>query len=76
MADIIKNPRNGCALHGALQTVQEIDGVVPVVHANAGCGVIIWQIQTHQEVILDLVGILHLAQLPRKDMLFSVVHQD
>ena len=40
MADIIKNPRNGCALHGALQTVQEIDGVVPVVHANAGCGVI------------------------------------
>lgn len=40
MADIIKNPRNGCALHGALQTVQEINGVVPVVHANAGCGVI------------------------------------
>lgn len=40
MSDIIKNPRNGCALHGALQTVQEIQGIVPVVHANAGCGVI------------------------------------
>ncbi len=40
MSNVIKNPRNGCALHGALQTVQEIQGVVPVVHANAGCGVI------------------------------------
>ena len=40
MSSVIKNPRNGCALHGALQTVQEIKGVVPVVHANAGCGVI------------------------------------
>lgn len=40
MSKVIKNPRNGCALHGALQTVQEIEGVVPVVHANAGCGVI------------------------------------
>jgi nitrogenase molybdenum-iron protein beta chain len=40
MSNVIKNPRNGCALHGALQTVQEIDGAVPVVHANAGCGVI------------------------------------
>ena len=40
MSDIIKNPRNGCALHGALKTVQEIKGAVPVIHANAGCGVI------------------------------------
>ncbi len=40
MSKAIKNPRNGCALHGALQTVKEIEGVVPVVHANAGCGVI------------------------------------
>ncbi|CBK74008.1 Nitrogenase molybdenum-iron protein, alpha and beta chains [Butyrivibrio fibrisolvens 16/4] len=40
MSNVIKNPRNGCALHGALQTVQEIEGAVPVVHANAGCGVI------------------------------------
>ncbi len=40
MSNVIKNPRNGCALHGALQTVQEIDGLVPIVHANAGCGVI------------------------------------
>ena len=40
MSNVIKNPRNGCALHGALQTVQEIRGAVPVVHANAGCGVV------------------------------------
>ena len=40
MSNVIKNPRNGCALHGALQSVQEIEGVVPVVHANAGCGVV------------------------------------
>ena len=40
MSEVIKEPRNGCALHGALQTVQEIKGVVPVIHANAGCGVI------------------------------------
>ena len=40
MSEIIKNPRNGCALHGALKTVQEIKGAVPVIHANAGCGVI------------------------------------
>lgn len=40
MSNVIKNPRNGCALHGALQTVQEIKGAVPVVHANAGCGVV------------------------------------
>ncbi|MBR1623601.1 MAG: nitrogenase molybdenum-iron protein [Pseudobutyrivibrio sp.] len=40
MSNVIKNPRNGCALHGALQTIKEINGVVPVVHANAGCGVV------------------------------------
>lgn len=40
MAHILRNPRNGCGLHGALQTVEEIEGVVPVIHANAGCGVI------------------------------------
>lgn len=40
MSNVIKNPRNGCALHGALQTVQEINGAVPVVHSNAGCGVV------------------------------------
>ncbi|MCD7865942.1 MAG: nitrogenase molybdenum-iron protein [Clostridiales bacterium] len=39
MQAIVENPRNGCGLHGALQTVQAIRGVVPVVHANAGCAV-------------------------------------
>ncbi|MEE3420257.1 MAG: nitrogenase component 1 [Lachnospiraceae bacterium] len=33
----IARPRNGCALHGALWTVEEIRGAVPIVHANAGC---------------------------------------
>lgn len=40
MSDSINNPRNGCALHGGIQTVAEIGGAVPVIHANAGCGVI------------------------------------
>ncbi|MBK1715779.1 nitrogenase component 1 [Rubrivivax gelatinosus] len=30
--------RNGCALQGALALLQAVDGVVPVLHANAGCG--------------------------------------
>ena len=37
MQTIIKSPRNGCGLHGALQTVSEIRGLVPIVHANSGC---------------------------------------
>lgn len=39
MTDILENPRNGCALHGALQTVQAVRGLVPIVHSNPGCGV-------------------------------------
>jgi nitrogenase molybdenum-iron protein beta chain len=31
--------RNGCALHGALRLLDAIGGVVPILHANAGCGV-------------------------------------
>ncbi len=31
--------RNGCALHGALRLLDAIPGVVPILHANAGCGV-------------------------------------
>lgn len=34
----LERARNGCALHGALQTLEAIDGVVAVVHATAGCG--------------------------------------
>ena len=37
MQTVIRNPRNGCALHGAIQTIEEIRGVVPIVHSNAGC---------------------------------------
>jgi nitrogenase molybdenum-iron protein beta chain len=35
----IKNPRNGCALHGALMTASAIRGVTPIVHSNSGCAV-------------------------------------
>ncbi len=34
----IDGSRNSCALHGALQLIEAIEGVVPVVHSNAGCG--------------------------------------
>jgi nitrogenase molybdenum-iron protein beta chain len=33
----IRNPRAGCALHGALATLEAIENVVPIVQANAGC---------------------------------------
>ena len=39
MLTSVKSPRNGCGLHGALQTVTEIKGIVPIVHANAGCAI-------------------------------------
>lgn len=29
--------RNGCALHGVIKILDAIKGVVPIVHANAGC---------------------------------------
>ena len=37
MQKILKNPRNGCAFQGALQTIQAIKNTVPVVHSTAGC---------------------------------------
>ena len=35
----LERARSSCALHGALATFHAIDGVVPVIHATAGCGV-------------------------------------
>lgn len=35
----LQEERNGCALHGALRLLDAIPGVVPILHANAGCGV-------------------------------------
>ena len=37
MQTILKTPRNGCAFQGALQTVQEIKNVIPIVHSTTGC---------------------------------------
>lgn len=37
MTSILHQDRNGCALHGAIKTLDAIKGVVPIVHANAGC---------------------------------------
>lgn len=42
MPPMIERSRNSCAMHGALQTLQAIPGVVPIVHANAGCGAQQW----------------------------------
>ncbi|MDR3165614.1 MAG: hypothetical protein LBU13_08550 [Synergistaceae bacterium] len=39
MKNVIKNPRNGCSLHGALMTALAIRGVTPIVHSNSGCAV-------------------------------------
>ena len=35
----IPHDRNGCALQGATRLLEAINGVVPVLHANAGCSV-------------------------------------
>jgi len=35
----IPHDRNGCALQGATRLLEAIEGVVPVLHANAGCSV-------------------------------------
>lgn len=35
----IPHDRNGCALQGATRLLEAIHGVVPVLHANAGCSV-------------------------------------
>ncbi|NTU52737.1 MAG: oxalate:formate antiporter [Chlorobiaceae bacterium] len=34
----IDGSRNSCALHGALQLIEAIEGAVPVIHSNTGCG--------------------------------------
>lgn len=39
MSAHLEGSRNSCALHGALQTLSAINGVVSVIHATAGCGV-------------------------------------
>jgi nitrogenase molybdenum-iron protein beta chain len=51
MQEVLKNPRQGCGLHGALQTVEALSRAVPVVHANAGC--------VYQHYLADRAG--HLA---------------
>ncbi|HWR01114.1 MAG TPA: nitrogenase component 1 [Chlorobaculum sp.] len=38
MSNHINGSRNSCALHGALQLIEAIDGAVPVIHSNSGCG--------------------------------------
>ncbi len=39
MSQIIHKNRNGCALHGALKVMGAIEGIVPIVHASAGCSI-------------------------------------
>jgi len=34
----IESSRNHCALLGALQTLQAVRGIVPIIHSTAGCG--------------------------------------
>ena len=39
MSHHLEGSRNSCALHGALQLFEAIDGVIPVLHSSSGCGV-------------------------------------
>lgn len=38
MSHHLEGSRNSCALHGALQLFEAIEGTVPVIHSTAGCG--------------------------------------
>jgi nitrogenase molybdenum-iron protein beta chain len=42
MAIPLERPGAGCALHGALQSAAAVPGVVPILHATAGCGIQAW----------------------------------
>jgi len=37
MSQGVEKSRNSCALQGAISTISEIQGVVPIVHSTAGC---------------------------------------
>ena len=39
MASPLERPGIGCALHGALHSAAAVPGVVPILHATAGCGI-------------------------------------
>lgn len=39
MSHHLEGTRNSCALHGALQVFEAIEGAVPVIHSSSGCGV-------------------------------------
>ena len=39
MEESIEASRNSCALHGAIQTIQGIEGFIPIIHSTAGCGI-------------------------------------
>lgn len=38
MSKSIERGRYGCNLHGAIQTITQIQGVVPILHSTPGCG--------------------------------------
>lgn len=38
MSKSIERGRYGCNLHGAIQTITQIQGVVPILHSTSGCG--------------------------------------
>jgi nitrogenase molybdenum-iron protein beta chain len=51
----IPHDRNGCALQGATRLLEAISGVVPVLHANAGCSVALDAQGAHSNEIASTV---------------------
>lgn len=39
MKKSIAGLRNGCQMQGAVETIQQIDGAVPIIHSIPGCGI-------------------------------------
>ena len=42
MAKILDQPRYKCAL-SAMQTIQSIEGAIPILHSGPGCGAKAWR---------------------------------
>ena len=55
----VYKPRNGCALHGAVSTIEEIRGAIPIVHSNQGCAVQNYLANKRIAVIQKELHLLH-----------------
>lgn len=61
MANGVEKSRNGCALHGAINSISEIEGIIPIVHSTAGCSI--------QQNYRNRLSILNGFQIPSTNII-------